>query len=298
MRNKKLAIDLDGLWANDNEHFTVRYKDIAPKQKQLLALKIKQNAQQYSIKKTSGPTPILIEEALEEINPIIFSEYLGSGDWYRGHMKFGVNAAVYTAGYRFQKLCQAVYLLTCRKKGLTVPQIKIIASLTHSDWEITDQYVNLQLNIHPDNEDEYEEERVSPIEDIGMEDIKRARVATEQRSGNRQRNDNYPTKRIDFGALSPRFEITVATAEPETDEYELPEDDNDENEEEETPTGGPGYYSQYYRDNHRPEPPVRIGLNGAFEASSLPMPSYDPPNPTIRPGGIIGRLMDLGQSSI
>lgn len=192
MRNKKLPINLDELWNNDNEHFTVRYKDIAQKQKQLLALKIKQNAYQNSIRKTTGPTTILIEEVLEEINPIIFSEYLGTGDWYRGHKKFGVNAAVYTAGNRFKKLCQAVFLLTCRKKALTINKIKIIASLTHSNWEIIEQYINQRLNINTENE----EERITPIEDIGIEDIEKTRRKTEERTGNTIRLRTIRTETI------------------------------------------------------------------------------------------------------
>jgi hypothetical protein len=197
MRNKKLPIDLDGLWENDNENFTVRYKDINPKQKQLLASKIKQYAQQNSIKKESGPTPILIQEALEEINPIIFSENRTDASWYsRGHRRFGKNDATYIAGYRFNKLCQAIYLLTCRKKGITPQQIKNIAHQTNPDWTQTEIYVNHRLNINPDNEEEYDN-RITPIEDIGIEDIKNARIRTEQRRENRGNNPINTGRSID-----------------------------------------------------------------------------------------------------
>ncbi len=255
MRNKKLPIDLDGLWANDNDKFVVRYKDIAQKQQQLLAKAIKENAIQWSIKKTTGPTPEIIGEALEEINPIIFSQYTGPANWYRGHQKFSISAATYIAGYKFRKLCQAIFLLTCRKKALTPHQIRKITYLTEPSWEIADPYVNERLHIH---EEEDEEERVTPIEDIGMDDIRRARLTTQERRGNRIEETPYPI-------INPRRRlqrrVTIRNGEIISENIEVEDNDNEEETEDPyrdtllrtaTPTPN-GTFGSYYLNTH-PEP--------------------------------------------
>lgn len=169
MTERRLRINLEGLWNNPNELFTVRYKDINQKLQKILAKRIKANAPQHSLKKPTGPSPEVIEEALHEINPIIFSEYLGNGGWYRNHQVFGISPAIYVAGYRFRALCQGIYLMTCRRKALTTAQITNIARLTYSDWEVVEQYVNQRLGIMTE-----EDEVVTPIENLGIEDIHRA----------------------------------------------------------------------------------------------------------------------------
>lgn len=180
MRERKLKINLEGLWDNSNQSFTVRYKDINLTSQHLLAKRIKETAIQSSIRKENGPNIPTIQEALNEINPIIFSEY--TGEWYRGRKAFGKNVATYLAGYHFKSVCEAVYLTTCRKKELTSQQIIKIARSSMRDWETVENYVNSRLSIIPE-----EDERITPIEDIGIEDIRRAREQTQNRPNNRNR---------------------------------------------------------------------------------------------------------------
>lgn len=165
MTERKLKINLEGLWENPDELFTIRYKDINTKYQQILAKRIKAIAPQIKLK---AQTLENIEQALHEINPIIFSEYQRNNGWYRGHQKFGVNTAIYIAGYRFRSLCQAIYLTTCRKKALTTNHLYQITRLTHDDWGIIETYVNQRLGITE------EIETITPIENLGIEDIQRA----------------------------------------------------------------------------------------------------------------------------
>lgn len=169
--NRLLKINLEELWDNPNEYFTVRYKDINIIQQKILSKRIKICAQQETLRRVSGPTIEKIEQALNEINPIIFSENMGLDTrWCRGHQRFGVNMASSIVGYQFNKLCQAIYWLTCRKKALTTDQVNLIASTTCRDWQRVHIYVNQRLGITPEDT----EEVVRPIEDIGLEDIHRA----------------------------------------------------------------------------------------------------------------------------
>lgn len=173
MIERKLRISLEGLWNNPNELFTVRYRDINPIHQKILAKRIKTVATQTRLKAQNLEN---IEKALNEINPIIFSEYQRNSRWYRGHQVFGVSPAIYIAGYRFKSLCQAIYLMTCRKKALTTNQIYQIARLTYDDWETIETYVNQRLGILED------ETPVDPIQDLGIEDIHRAGENTEHRN--------------------------------------------------------------------------------------------------------------------
>lgn len=201
MTERKLPINLEGLWNNPNELFTVRYKDINSTLQTILAKKIKQLAKQYTIRKANGPTPEIIKEALQEINPIIFSEHEEDSHWYREHRTFGTYAATYLAGYRFQKLCQAIYFLTCRKKALTPHQIMKIAMLTTLDWTTTEIYINQRLNINTEEENE----RITPIEDIGIEDIHRAG----QNVTNQERNTRNTPSTPDENYNTPRSNIEI-----------------------------------------------------------------------------------------
>lgn len=178
MRERKLPISLEGLWDNPNQLFTVRYKDINERNQKILAQRIKTTAKQRSLRRENGPTVEKIEEVLDEINPVIFSEMQRRIDWYRGHQVFGISPAVYIAGYRYEALCQAVYLLTCRKKSLNIAQITRIARLTFEDREVVTQYVESRLGLLDE-----EGERVTPIEEIGIDDIARARERAEQTTG-------------------------------------------------------------------------------------------------------------------
>ena len=175
MIKRKLPINFNGLWNNPNEKFTVRYKNISKNQQNILAKRIKELAKQTTLRKRTGPLIEEIEQALDEINPIIFSEYIGHGTWYRAHKVFSTSGATYIAGYRFQMLCQAIYLLTCRKKALNPRQITTIARLTNPDWEEVEMYVNQRLGLNPE-----EDERNTPIEDLGLEDIHRAGEGVER----------------------------------------------------------------------------------------------------------------------
>lgn len=191
MRERRLPISLEGLWNNPNELFTVRYKDINEKYQTILAKRIKATAKQHTLKKPTGPTIEKIQEALDEINPIIFSEMQRRVDWYRGHQVFGISPAVYIAGYRYEMLCQAVYLLTCRKKALNTKQIIRIARLTYEDYEAAINYVEERLGIAEDNE------IITPIENLGIEDIQRARERAEHSRGNIPNSSITPDENYD-----------------------------------------------------------------------------------------------------
>lgn len=171
--NRLLKINLEELWDNPNEYFTVRYKDINIIQQKILSKRIKICAQQETLRRESGPTIEKIEQALNEINPIIFSENMGSDTrWCRGHQRFGVNMASSIVGYQFNKLCQAIYWLTCRKKALTIDQVNLIASTTCKDWERVHTYVNQRLGII--SPETTRENPITEVEELGLEDIHRA----------------------------------------------------------------------------------------------------------------------------
>lgn len=171
--NRLLKINLEELWDNPNEYFTVRYKDINIIQQKILSKRIKICAQQETLRRESGPTIEKIEQALNEINPIIFSENMRSDTrWCRGHQRFGVNMASSIVGYQFNKLCQAIYWLTCRKKALTIDQVNLIASTTCRDWERVHTYVNQRLGII--SPETTRENPITEVEELGLEDIHRA----------------------------------------------------------------------------------------------------------------------------
>lgn len=180
MTEKKLQIDLSPLWNNPRGIFILRFKDIAEAQKTLLAMRIKKCAPQYTIRKTNGPTVNKLHEALIEINPIIFAE--SNSERRRPWQNFNIFVTHQISGYMFKNLCQAIYLMTCRKKQLTKNQIINIAQLSCTDYQRTINFIEEWLRNH--NLETTNEQRLTPITDIGINDIAEARAQAERHNNN------------------------------------------------------------------------------------------------------------------
>jgi hypothetical protein len=183
MIEKKLKIDLSPLWNEQTDKFTIRFQDVNEKEKRHLAQRIKDIAKQAKIRNVSGPTVQTIYETLEEINPIIFSEY-NQRNQYRtitGYRVFNINNSRALNGYFFNNLCQAIYLINCVKRELLKKEIQSITYLTCQNWDRVIQYVDRNYRIR----DPEETERRNIIEEIGIEDIQRARRVAEDNGANR-----------------------------------------------------------------------------------------------------------------
>jgi len=203
MTNRRLNIDLSGLWENPENLFTIRFKDISERYKKTLTTRIKLKAHHSKIKDRNGPTEEEIYNVLEEINPIIFSENTITSNSYHNAPPFGRTQCRMLGGYIFQTLSRAIYLLTCVKREKTKAEIINIAFLTYADWSKVSIYVNQRFQQIAERE-----ERVSqPPEEIGIEEMARIRRPIEER----QYNENQ----------------TRQEERQSTEEYEMPETINE-----------------------------------------------------------------------
>lgn len=175
MVERKLKIDLSGLWVNPNGFFILRFQDLSEEKQTQLATRIKLTAPQYSIRNMQrGPTIEDLKIVLREINPIIFSEdTYNENRSLNSYRRFNFNAATYIAGYRYKDLCQAIYKTICIKKGPSQNDYKHIAHLSCPDWLKVDEYVNRHLSTN--NTVIQTAQRLRITEDIGMDEIRQAR---------------------------------------------------------------------------------------------------------------------------
>lgn len=185
MTERKLKIDLSPLWNNPGGTFILRFQDISEAQKILLAMRIKHCATQYRLRKLTGPTSNDIHQALIEINPIIFAE--SQNERRHPWQNFNVYETRQISGYRFKNLSQAIHQLTCIKKQPTQYQVTNIARLSCLNWRRTEEFVEQWFRNN--NLETTEEERLTPITDLGINDIAEARASAE-RSNNTHTRDN------------------------------------------------------------------------------------------------------------
>jgi hypothetical protein len=199
MIEKKLRINLSGLWDNPNGFFTLRYQDLNEEKKTQLATRIKLIAPQRTIRKVDGISIEDIKLTLTEINPIIFSEQQTTENGYRSsrrinsYRRFNTLSSRTLDSYRFKDLCQAIYKINCLKKNLTNGEIYTIANLSTQLHDSVTRYLEPRLRSNNPTE---EEERISLISDIGIEDIRHAREQAESRGA-----DNIPDGMYDSGNL-------------------------------------------------------------------------------------------------
>lgn len=175
-QNQNTNINLSRFWNSNLNKFTIRFKDLIPTKKTLLAQRIKICSHIYRTRhQIIGPSTEQIQETLEIINPIIFSEALEG--WYTRESRentyktFGNYAATSLSGWIFKRLCQAIYHLTYRKKPLTRPQLRNIIYLTTGNSQ--QEEINNYLNNHfpqQQNENTPNQEPLS-ITEIGIEDL-------------------------------------------------------------------------------------------------------------------------------
>jgi len=198
MVDKKLKIDLTPLWSQPTDKFILRFLDMNETHKRKLAQRIKDVAKQRTIRKQTGPTVQTLYEALEEINPIIFGEY-NQENTYRtvmGYKSFNMNVARTIAGYSFHNLCQAVYLTTCIKRRLRKKELMDIAYLTCQDWTKVGNYIDQNYI------EEINQTRNLMPEEVGMDDVQRARQNAENNGANR-----IPQEILDEGLSDEAQEI-------------------------------------------------------------------------------------------
>lgn len=181
MTEKKLNIDLSSLWENPRNRFTVRFNDINEQQKINLTKSIKETAPQSTIRHTEkGPTIEQLYKILEEINPIIFSEH--DGDGFRASTnRFRKYWTTQLEGYRFKQLCIAIYCIIYRKKAKTYKDLRRILATTSTDYTKTEDLIRShlehnRLEITP---------TITPIEDIGVENISTAARRAEREGAGR-----------------------------------------------------------------------------------------------------------------
>lgn len=182
MSERKFNYNLESFWENPDNLFTVRFRNLHENLKTTLAKRIKETAPQYSIKKPTGPTIQDIYNTLEEINPIIFGEAHRSSYRYNrnSYRNFNRTPTRTMTGWWYQNLCQAIYFIDCIKRPLTRDEIFKIIRLTEVTWEKIDDFLDNRIGIEQE-----ETERIQPIQDIGIEDIERARANAERNGANR-----------------------------------------------------------------------------------------------------------------
>jgi len=183
MIEKKLKIDLSPLWNEEIGTFTIRFLNINEKEKRILAQRIKDVAKQARIRSLRGPNIQDIYETLMEINPIIFGEYNQNyiHRTINGYKTFNKTNSRTLDGYFFHELCKAIYLINCLKRDLNKQEINSIAYLTCQSWDKVIHYTDQ----HYQTRHEEEIERRNIIEDIGIDDIKRAREHAEENGADR-----------------------------------------------------------------------------------------------------------------
>lgn len=148
-----------------------------------------------------GPTQQKIQEALMEINPIIFSEGLGrhSRESYRN---FNFSCSQTISGYMYHKLSNAIYKILCLKRELTRSEIEHILTLTSRNW---DQISSLIARTHIPAD---QEPRRTPtninIPEFGVAEMENIRHQVESNGSNQ-----IPREMRDYGQPMTMREATT-----------------------------------------------------------------------------------------
>lgn len=192
MINRKLNIDFSPLWTNPNQIFTLRYQDMNEPCKLLLAKRIKETAKQQRIKKTTGPSIQDIYETLTELNIIIFTENQCNDGTYtprNSYRNFNFSSIKTISGYQFHNLCQAIYFILCIKREKTTKEITDITKLIHQNRGIVRNFVDTYFRTR-----NQEEQRNTPPEELGLEDIERARNTAIENGAGRNMTQNETSR--------------------------------------------------------------------------------------------------------
>jgi|6_EtaG_2_1085325.scaffolds.fasta_scaffold00110_22 hypothetical protein len=147
--NKHLDMDLSGFWTNEGNKLIIRFRDISPEMQTTLATRIKNTSSIRRTRIPQGPTIETIQEILDEINPVIFSE--ATADWYCRNSDYRLFARYATrslSGYTYKNLCQIIYHLTYGRKKLNANLLRktIILTSTQYNHEIITSFINRHFN--------------------------------------------------------------------------------------------------------------------------------------------------------
>lgn len=105
---------------------------------------------------------------LGEINPIIFGESQNTRD--NSYRNFNLYPSVSIAGWKFKNLCKAIYQTIILKRGLTNEEMKNIASLSCYDYTRLRTFIDANMSLQTRSD----EQRLTPITEIGLNDIANA----------------------------------------------------------------------------------------------------------------------------
>lgn len=187
MRNTRLNINIEELWQNnesENNAFSIRFRDLNPQQQRSFSLKIKETARSIRLKRKTTDE---IQSGLLQINPIIYETgntiNLNNQSWYRRrpYQTFNFNQVRSLYGYFYHKLCKALYLIICLNRELTENEIYHICTTTCSDYQKIQNFLNRTII----NRTNQQSEQLTPIEEIGLDNVNNAWRNTERRNNER-----------------------------------------------------------------------------------------------------------------
>lgn len=124
MSIRKIPANFEELWANPNNKFILRYKNIDEQYQKILAKRIKETTNLITLRRSVGPTAEEIHELLLEINPIIFAEAYDSRNEPYAFSKnntYGIN------GWIYKRLCQGIYKALCKRRPMDTGEIEQLA---------------------------------------------------------------------------------------------------------------------------------------------------------------------------
>lgn len=178
-------IDFSPLMENPENLFIVRFNNLDPDSQTRLASRIKETARQRTIRKNTGPSIETIHTALIKLNPIIFSEHIIKEEErsnYRpkkSYRNFNFYEVTSISGYRFHDLCKAIYYILYAKKPMNQDKMTIIAATISNNWNSIRQILRNRDTEEQNNEEE--QHLNNNLDVLGIQEIERARINTEQR---------------------------------------------------------------------------------------------------------------------
>ena len=202
--NPRIKVDLNLLRDNPTSKAIIRFSDLSDRLKTTFALRIKETSTVYKLRGFPDEST-KIREALTDIDPIIFSENIAHTYYHRdAHQNFNIFNVHSIQGYKFRKLCSAIYHLICLRRPLRKEEMEIMAFLTCGDWRRAQEFMERNfINHEAPPIEEMSMVRREPMQEFGLEDMERVRRATEERARNDTRNNNpYPL--YEDGALTYR----------------------------------------------------------------------------------------------
>lgn len=174
MPNERITIDLSSLRVNPPNKFIVRFSDISEECKRMLAVRIKQTAPIWKIKRDSGPTTEMLQKALADINPIVFCENIASTYINaQQHQNFNIFNVQGTFGYFYRRLCGEIYHLICLRRPLTRKELIGMGYLTCGNWRRAEELVERHYTGTSPMEPI---QSIPRIEEFGIADLARLRA--------------------------------------------------------------------------------------------------------------------------